>query len=357
MNKRTLKNRCLRIAASIFAISFCVSIASILCNHPYDNAEKTVNSFYNQSDKKLDYIFIGASSVVYNVNPTIIYHESGLMGCCLSIDAAAGGVYVSMLDEVKNKYEDVVLLVDAEGLVFDNEINIKNSNRIWIDTMEKNKNWLNSICRLDYSNRLEHYIPILRYHSNLPRFYAYLPQIKQDYINKKNKTADIMHGANVMTKRITEIHPNETYHFFVPEDLEESQPSKNVEENINEFIELCNQSNFKDVIFIDSPKICFDSEHIKELNRTYSLLLYLKRIVRENGYTFLESSGIETINECDIDISDYADTTHLNVYGAKKLSCFYADFLISNYKFEQKNELAIEKWNADAFEMYKRYDL
>lgn len=356
-NKKSIKKSFFRILSSLLSIVTVLSIASIFCNHPYDNAEYTVTSFYNQQEKELDYIFMGASSAEYNIYPAVIYKEYGLTGCCLSIDAAGSGVLLSMLKEIKNKYPNTLLIVDIEALVFENDYNIKNSNRIWIDVTKKNRNWYNDIIRLDKKNSIEHIFPILRYHNNLPRFYAFFNLTKSLCYNNITKTPEIMRGANVKTNIIIKDNPETNYHLFLCDCKHTKKPKKECIFDINQFFYECQNSSFKDIIFTTFPKMYTNQDGLNEYNNIYSKTLYLKDNYIKDNYKYLDFYNKKNMNKCKITEFDFADGTHMNISGAEKMSIFFGQYLIDNYTFSKKESNLVNEWNRTTALAYKKYNL
>lgn len=71
--------------------------------------------------------------------------------------------------------------------------------------------------------------------------------------------------------------------------------------------------------------------------------------------------GVDYVNFTNLDAvnyqTDYADSTHTNISGQKKVSKYLGKYILANYEFEDRRDSAIaDRWNA-WYEEYKEYEV
>lgn len=348
-----MKKRTLRILSSVLVVVIVVQIAGLFCNHPYDNAERTIESFYNQHDTEIDYLVIGASCGYNDMIPVVAWENQGLTGACLCLDSAYFSMYEFILNEALEKYENFVLIVDLDGFLVNPEDIHKNSSRIWIDCQRKNMNWINAIEKLDNEHRVEHYFPILRYHNQATVFYSFLPQTLSKIKNYIKPKPDIMFGANVKTKGEFSKNKQEDYYVMQSNITEKSRPNDEVLKTFENFVLKCKNSNLKDVIFVNFPKMYSDDDEYQIRLEEKKWINFYDEIISVNEYKLIDF--YDDSIELDLDNLDFSDSAHLNYRGAEKLTKYLSNSIADNYFFIEKSDDIVEIWNESYMMASKKY--
>lgn len=344
--------RIIRIISSLLIVCLVLSFAGILCNHPNDRVEKTVDSFYCEEKNTLDYVVLGSSAAQCAIFPAVIYKESELMGNDLCVDGCNSNIYLSMLKELLSYQKDIILIVDLDGFNYLKENKGYNSPGFWIDSMKKNKNWKETIKKVESENTVEHYFPILKYHKNIMIFYAKMNYLQNTF--SKNQP-DIMKGANYLNQeRLTE-EQMENLIMFDNQNVFDIKIPSDRETLLIEFLDYCKSNSVRDVIFCDFPKAYCDDEKYNNIMLFEQRSEYCKKIISQYGYRYINFN--DNYYDCGIDKNDFADSYHLKYTGAIKISEYIATYLKNEYTFEEKSQEIIDSWEKSTAQAYNKYKM
>ena len=352
MKKKIVFKRFLRIISSVMIILLVVSIASVLCNHPNDLVERNVNSFYNEKENTLDYVVMGSSGAQCAVFPATIWMKSKISGNALCVDGCNSKIYLSILKEILSTQKNAVIVVDMDGFNYIIENKGYNSKSFWIDTMRRNENWKDTINRLDKENKIEHYVPILKYHCNFFHSYKNISISKEKLFGKNT---DLMKGSNFLNEN--RLPEDEMKSLVILENFY-PQPKAVPQERealLYEFLNYCKDNKVKDVLFCDFPKAYSTDEKYADLLSYEEKGAYNEKIINEYGYNVLNFNKLN--NPCKLTKEDFADSYHLKYTGAIKLSEFLGNYIKENYDINEKDEQLITEWDKSAAEAYKKYNL
>lgn len=352
MRKNINFKRILRIISSVIIILLVVSIESVLCNHPNNLVERNVNSFYNEKENTLDYVVMGSSAAQYGIFPAIIWKENEITGNTLCVDGCNSKIYLSLLKEILSTQKNAIIVVDMDGFNYTIEHKEFNSKSFWIDTMKRNENWKETINRVDKENKIEHYLPILKYHKNF--FHSY-NNISISIEKLFGKSTDSMKGAGFLNEN--RLPEDEMKSLVV---LKNFYPAPNAvpqerEALLYEFLNYCKDNKVKDVLFCDFPKAYSTDEKYADLLSYEEKGAYNEKIIKEYGYNVLNFNKLN--NPCKLTKEDFADSYHLKYTGAIKISNFLGNYIKENYDINEKNDQLISKWNKSTEEAYKKYNL
>ncbi len=352
MKKKKIIKRTLRIISSTLIVLFVLSVASIFCNHPNDLVERTVRSFYNEKENTLDYVVLGSSAAQCDVFPAAIWKENQMTGNNMCIDGCVSKIYLSLLKEILSTQKDAVILVDMDGFNYRVEDKGYNFKTFWIDTMRHNDNWHETINQLDSENRLEHYIPILKYHKNFLISYRNIAISKEKIFNH---SSDSMKGANFLNKNRL---PDEDMNSLVMLKNFNAVPkavSKERESLLYEFLDFCRKNNIDNIVFCDFPKAYCNEEKYNDLLAYEEYGAYNEKIIREYGYDIINFNNLN--NPCGLEVADFADSFHLKYTGAEKISKYLANYLENHFEVREKSDALINEWNQSSDEAYEKYGL
>lgn len=324
---------------SAVIVAGCVVAGSILCNHPSEEVENTVSSFYREPENSLDVVMVGSSAASKDFQPSVIWKNANITSYCYSVGACSANIYTSILKEVLSKQPNAIILVDIDGFTVKEKFQSDTYPiQMYADSMPKNENRKEVINKYLSENKVERYFPFLYYHRNITSIGAYLPTTVRLLKKEIGNVRDPFGGATTNAD-ITYPGPLFTSEKDATEPLTETGQIV-----FREFIDFCQKNNLKNIVFVNFPKTTYLDEDI-ERNITYSRRTnYIRNATKNLGYKVLDYGALNNPAQLD-GYKDFTDTLHLNTSGAIKYSEYLAKYLSENYSFEKKNSDIISDWN------------
>ena len=346
-SKKVIKT-VLRVSFSVIAVVAAFALFSEICNHPSEKIENTVSSYYREEAGTLDVVCIGSSAAWKDFLPPVLWQESGITSYCYAIGACSANVYKSVLTEAISTQPGAVILVDADGFLVDDKLQTeKDPIRLWLDSMPKNENHLNSIKELDNENRLEHYFPFIRYHRNMTSILTYVPTtvrlLKKQLANQTDPLKGATLNTEIKVKAMGLINSAE-----VTESTELTELSQKI---LLDFLEFCKQQGLTNVVFVNLPKSYYDDES-RSRNLDYCARFNsLSKTAQSYGFKTLDCNSYGFVS--GLTAGDFADSLHLTTDGAVRFSAALSQYIDSQCAFAEKSASVSEKWNSDYGEAAK----
>lgn len=339
--KNFIKSICFII---IFIILF-VNITNLLkdkrVNAPYDVTRK-VKGFYNEDRNSLDVVFIGSSHAYYTLNPAIFWDEFGVPSYVFGANRQPLWISYYYIKEVLKYQKPKVITLDVLYAAAD--VDIKNDekgkeseryqkegdNRINLDDLKFSQNKLEAISvSVPKEEIMSYIIELMKYNKRWKAIdknsFIYLnPKFKNPY---KGYTPGF--GSAYKMKPV-----NSTLNL-----------SNKSLEYLNKIIELSKEENFN-LILLKSP-YNLDEASRKIYNK-------IADIAKENNIPFINYNNLH--NEIDFkpEVDLLPDCSHLNSFGAEKVSRHLAKYLVENYNLQDKrNNPAYSDWN-ECTQYYKQ---
>lgn len=333
--------RILCLFISVIIIIGVMSAASLVCNHPSEEVENTVDSFYREDENGLDVVMVGSSAASKDFQPSILWNTKQITSYCFSVGACSSNIYSSVIEEVISKQPDALILIDIDGIVVEDKFQSERTPiKLWLDSMPKNRNHFNMIKKYFSDELGESLFPIFKYHRYMTSLYAYV-QISSRLLKKEIlKIKDPLGGAT-----LNNCKPVEGAVQYFNTETESEKMTELSQQVFEELLEYCREKSLKNILFVNLPKSSVEDWQL-ERNVTYSKRTnYIRETVSQYGYEVYDYNALN--NPARLDISeDFADTLHLTTKGAIKFSEYFADFLSEKYGFSAKDgETAIE-WNS-----------
>lgn len=306
-------------------VIICIILAFITKMAPYfvnpGHTEQLYQGLYNK-DSSYDVLFMGSSHMNGMMDPSVLYDKYGIT----SFNYATGGqpvnvTYYLLKEALKVQHPKIVVL-DLYYFGLTDKYGDEGYIRYVLDNLKLSKNKLDAIQNcVPKDQRIEYLFPFIKYHERWSTL------TESDFaIDVKFNPSLTGYGAgtNHYGKAIEEYqHGTETG----------TLPSES-EKYLKEFIELSKEYNFK-LIFTNAP-YDYASDNT-DCWYTDDSVLYntIEKIADENNIPFINYSTKEVMNEIDFDFpNDMNNVGHTNVYGAEKVSNYFADFLNKNYTLE-----------------------
>ena len=333
-----IKKRIIRIILSLVSIVLCISIFSVICNHPAPDAENTIDSFYREEENSLDIVFLGSSASMFDIFPNILWKESNITSYNFSIVGSNAITYKSMLKEIESTQSDSIVFVDIDGfLVDDDEQQRTEPIEWWIDYMPNNRNKFDTINELCKDNKIERYFPFAKYHKYMTSLGIFSSAIN---IEKKkiNNTVDPMKGTTINTRETKSVK-------FYDSEFEPQKLSPVSESILYDFLDYCKESNLDNIVFAFYPKSYFDEESRNRNIINFSRAETIFKIVGDYGYSYYNYNDLDNPAQLN-GYEDFSDSLHLSTKGAIKFSKYFSGYLSETYSFNPKSENITNSWNS-----------
>ena len=332
--------RILSLTLSAVVITGCISVCSFVCNHPSEEIENTVSSFYREPDNSLDVVIIGSSAANKDLQPAVIWQQCGVTSYNFSIGACSANIYKSILKEAVSKQSNAIFVVDIDGFVVDDQFQKeKDPIRLWADSIPRNDNHKEVVNKFFADNKAERYYPFIRYHRNMTSLTAYIPitirLLKKDIL----QTKDALGGATVNDKKSADVKQFSSENFGVSEMTTYSM------QIFNDFISFCIDKSLKNVIFVSFPKSYNDDSTLKRNIEYSERTNYIRNAVEKYGYIVLDYNSLGNPAQLNYK-TDFADTLHLTTEGAVKFSKYFGQYISENYIFSKKSDETVADWNS-----------
>lgn len=340
-----MKNFIKSICFIIIFIILYINITSLLKDKrvylPYDVTRK-VEGFYNEDRNSLDVVFIGSSHAYYGLNPAIFWDEFGIPSYMFGANEQPLWISYHYIKEVLKYQKPKAIILDV--LYTTRDVNIKNNekgkeseryqregvNRYNLDSLKFSKNKIEAIrASTPKKERTSYIIELMKYNK------------KWKSINKDSFKYLSYRGKNPYkgyTPSFTKVYGLKT----ISEPLNFSDKSL---EYFYKIIELSKQENFN-LVLIKTPYNLSETS-----KRTYDKV---SDIAKENNISFINYNNLH--NEIDFkpEMDLLPDCSHLNSFGAEKVSRHLAKYLVENYNLEDKrNNPGYSDWN-ECTQYYKQ---
>ena len=294
-----------------------------------------VHSFYSLEKDSLDVLVLGSSISYYGIQPNVLWNEYGFTSFDMSSPSQTiPTAYYLLKDALRFQHPKVVVL-ESYGIWNDKKYYLPERLHVALDAMPMSLVKLEAIWDLTddmtFDEKKAFYIPFLVYHSRW-----------KDLTEQDFQTETFLKGSVFNTK----VYENEEV--LLPEGKEP------VPEIVTEYFEkieqLCKENDIE--LFVvqlpvgryggdDWPTFTDDM-----LSMQKSFFEYLD--AKEIPYVFYQRF-------CDFDLdwkTDYADSTHLNAYGAVKASLSLGEHLKELYSLpDHRDDPKFSRWDED----YERY--
>ena len=295
---------------------------------------QNIHGLYEEPADSLDAVYIGSSNCFEYWNPLLAWKEYGITVYPYCCNATQFYATEFLIKEARKTQPDAVYIVNINSLT-NGKISISRMRTI-IDCMPFSENKLEMIDYLadigDYSfnDRIEFYVPIIRYHT---RWSQLTPG---DFYMKVNG----LKGASTYDR-----------HFDTSTDISEDYVTSEGEvelvdkivDSTNRLLDYCDKENLK-VLFVTVPQARgkeYDAERYNALNR----------LIESRGYDVLNL--LDKNEETGIDATkDFYNHHHTNIHGSVKYTYYLSEYLLEYYGFDDKRgDKAYASWD-EAYENY-----
>lgn len=299
----------------------------------------TVNGFYALEDDSIDVLFLGSSQIMTAVSPMQIYEETGITSYNLGTEQQSMlSTYYLLKEALKTQKPKVVVLEIHFLFTYNHETPVNSDEqfvRKTFDYMKWSSNkWeaVRTLCALDDDHSLKSYLlPFLRYHDR------WSDLSKEDFTYTFQDKSNPFKGFSLTT----EFDNSYTFSGYLPEDIPSTiELPETMLTYFNKIVSLCKENGIS-LVLMKTPR--GDGSFQAERHNT------IQPIADENNLVFIDFNEKALFDEIGYNTAtDYLDSTHVNYFGAKKITHYLASYLSSEYSLEDKrNKTGYETWNKD----------
>lgn len=324
------------IKITVFILIFCVALitATNVLVTVDSLGYQNIASFYEEPENTLDAVYIGSSNCFVFWNSLLAWEEYGISVFPYACNSNLFYSTEYLIKEVKKTQPDALFIVNINSLT-DGEVNIQQFRNL-IDCMPFSLNKLALIDHLadvgdySFSERLEFYFPIIRYHTRWTEISG------SDFVSELNG----LKGASTFESYLKV--SNDVTSSYVTTDAQITLNDKLIS-STNSLLDYCDKENVN-ILFVTVPQSRGNEYDMSRYNSVNTM-------IEERGYTVLDLT--ERIDEMGIDLTtDYYNGGHTNIHGSIKLTYFLSEYLIDNYGFtDKRNNSDYKSWNSS----YEKY--
>ncbi len=350
--KRIILSVISAIIIVLLMISF-IQVSYLLRPTGMDN--DNLVGFYSESPNSLDMVYIGGSACFVYWEPLRSWNKYGFTSYNFANNTITPQAVKYYIKEVRKTQNPQLWLIDLRPFqygeeAYSDEIDTPNMYyevpiRNGTDHMLYSKNRFDLINASvkDVSDRLSYHFDLIKYHS---KWIDVATGIKECIKTRSlapidlydNKKANPLKGFYFMDKTkpfdFTD-YSSVTKETIIPDE---------VNDLFLDLIEYCKQEKLTVLFIVHS--YCQTEEHKEEYN-------YMKRVIEENGFSFLNTNDYYQDIGLDYSTDLYHDS-HVNVFGAEKYTDFVSEYIDLHYDLtDKRGQSEYAEWDRlyDEFEV------
>ncbi|MCI8859450.1 MAG: hypothetical protein HFI71_08025 [Lachnospiraceae bacterium] len=316
-------NKIKKIAVSLcFVLIFCIVLNASATVFERKNSAHNYSDFWEQPEE-YDIWFMGTSHVFYAIQPMELWNQYGIRAFDLAAPSSQmPQTYWTMMCALQYSQPRVIVL-DTYKLHIDVKHQQDRVPHSGMDRIPFSITKVKGICDIfeTWEERFEYLCKFSIYHNRWE-------ELKEsDFIINRSITK----GARFKNKMID----RSDYQQIPKEDMSDTNTVGF--QYLKKIIEECQRRKIE-LILIDLP-FCSDKKQQQAINAT-------SKIAEEYHVTFLNLAYEEGLIDYKV---DFGDESHVNLFGAKKLTQYIGDYLSRKYDLMDYRELSeiAEKWNHE----------
>jgi len=325
------------VKGSIFLISLVVviSILNSIFILKSDYRSKQVEGLYKHTGNSFDVALMGSSHMQGGIDPNVLWHEQGIT----SYDYAMGGqpidVTYYLLKEVLKNHDIPVVVVDLYYLGLTDEYGDEGYVRNTLDNINFSLNKLSAIVNCTPpEGRLYYLFPVLKYHD---RWKTLSRQDIQFDSSKKYYAKGFVSG----TEKYGKDYSSNTL------TTENADLPPKTEKYLRKIIALSQKDGFKLILTNLPYDYNSTAGSVSWVQEPAKMFNTVAEIAKENNIPFINYN--DKLTEIGFDFkNDMFNSSHLNIWGANKISKDLATFLKDHYSLvDHRSDDKYAQWNID----------
>lgn len=325
-----------RTLAFVLALIAALWVLSVPFTVDTPQSKRTVQGVLSQPEDTLQAVYIGNSGVYRFWQPAAAWECEGIAVMNLAT-ASMPGVATQYLMEETLKTQDVDMFVVDLRAYTDSELNEANLHNI-IDFLPLDFTRFKLVTRLCAYQKywpyeaVEYYFPVLRFHARWNELTADDLRPAEDDGTK----------GSYYTKSFLKDVQTEQTSFAVSE--ERTKPQKRAIRAFEQLLDYCGENDIE-VLFVAAPLL----EHVNQKER----LNWFADMARERGFGVVNFNERAVYDDVGLELDDFMDNTHTNIFGSIKFTRYLAEYLAENYGLaDLRGTAGYESWNT-AVEIYR----
>lgn len=333
------------VSCAIFLVI--VLIVFTHCTYLFRNtdraARQNVLGFYREEKNSLDVVFVGSSHVYRYWSPMEAWNLYGMTSYSYSVSTMSPLGIIPAIRDIDKRQEPSLYVVDVRAFLNrGNPKKVEASEQNILDSLDLNVNRFLGVkycvdkMDLTWDEALTAYIDIGQYHNNKEALANELNwQLMDNRLNSSVDKEGFYKGFAIAAKHNIQNREDSGLN-------DEVLSYSEVPETYIDLLEYCTKKDIP-LLLVSAP-YTISHEKSMEVNA-------MAEIAEEYGFDFLDCNRY--YDEIGIDFAtDYYDTSHVNILGAKKYTAFVGQYLLDNYNIStHKDDLEYASWN----EIYERY--
>lgn len=342
--------RTVKILSLLLAVALtCGILQEFVLNHSDHNRQR-LKGFYLEEKDSLDIVFMGASEVYSDISPGYAYDKFHLTSYLFSTQSNSILNYKAQLKNILKRQNPDLIVIELNGALYydDGETTKEPNLRNYADNVPLDGVKAEWIYENIGADAMEYVFPLLKYHSvwsDVPGQMLYQKTVWQDKLRGYSYLKGILNEAAIFQP--TQRSMND----MLKASANSKKPLGALEEQVlRELLAFCRDEGLTNVVFARFPHIV--------VRRTFSRFERsntVADIVAEYGYDYLnfelnyEDTGLD-------EKTDFYNLDHLNIYGQKKFTEFFVNYLQSHYALapRSQSDAQKEKW-AECAAYYNAY--
>ncbi len=297
-----------------------------------------IHSLYKLEEDSIDVLVLGSSLGYSSIQPNTLWHDYGITSFCMcSPSQAVPTSYYLLLEALKYQKPKVVVLESFcmyLGKKYSKEARLRQA----IDGVRLGKVKYEALNDLKFTNektglkdQMSYYIPFLMYHSRWNELTNYDFHPTGQYLKGSIHSYDVAPIEDPGLSKIRKKIPKVSRRY------------------LNKIKQTCDENGIQLVVYAAPFGVLEGNVEMYErwIGVTNTLETYLaKRDIPFLYYQKIPEAGIDFA-------TDFRNATHMNTYGAVKLSRHLGAYLTQQFDMEDHREdPAYESWNKD-YEKYR----
>ncbi len=297
-----------------------------------------MDGFYELEEDSIEVLFLGSSQIMTAVSPMQLYEETGITSYNLGTEQQNLVTSYFLLKEALQYQKPKVVVLDVFFLYpyySDSALNSKEEFvRKAFDYMKWSPNKLEAvrtICSLDDRHELKNYFfPFLRFHSRWSDLSL------SDFTYLFRDKANPLKGFSIATEK----EALDFQGFTFTDSTKAAAPLETMEQYFEKIVSLCEENNIS-LVLIKTPRGngSFGEDYHNGI----------QTLADKHALPFLDFNEKSLFDEIAFDASaDYLDVSHVNYYGAEKITAYLSAYLNAAFPLEDRRSTpAYSSWQND----------
>lgn len=300
-----------------------------------DHRSKLLEGLYNHTGNAYDVVLMGSSHMNGGFDPNVLWHQEGIT----SFNYATGGqpidVTYYLLKEVLKNHNNLIVVVDLYYLGLTDEYGDEGYVRNTLDNLKFSSNKLSAILNCTpRHDRRNYLVPIMKYHDRWKELKVrdFLYDSSDGYFAKGFQAGTEKYGKessnNDLTTGTVDLPPK-------------------TKDYLTKIIDLSQKNDLK-LIFTNTPydynSTAGSTNWVEEPAKMFNKVA---EIAKENNIPFINYN--DKLDEIGFNFKvDMNNSSHVNIWGAKKITTDLGEFLKENYSLvDHRNDSKYAQWNID----------